>query len=111
MDHVCLPTIQYEKTPDDTVEYYKSAIDTEMLYVDNVQSLNDMINELKTCNEIGVDVEHHSYRTFLGLTCLIQISTVEKDYIVDPFPLWSAGNLTALNEIFGKPISVYSIRF
>ena len=53
-------------------------------------------------NEIGVDVEHHSYRTFLGLTSLIQISTSEKDYVVDPFPLWSTGNLTALNEVFGK---------
>ena len=61
-----------------------------------------MINELKSFTEIGVDVEHHNYRSFLGITCLIQISTIEKDYIVDPFPLWKDGHLTNLNEIFGK---------
>ena len=107
MEHLCLPTIQYEKTPEHAVENYKSTMDTEMFYVDNVKSLNDMINDLKMCNEIGVDVEHHSYRSFMGLTCLIQISSVEKDYIVDPFPLWSTGNLTALNEIFGKFVGIF----
>jgi len=30
-----------------------------------------------------------------------QISTEEKDYLVDPFPLWN--DMTVLNEIFANP--------
>ena len=49
----------------------------------------------------SVDVEHHSYRTFLGLTCLVQISTPDRDYIIDPFPIW--GEMWQLNEPFTDP--------
>lgn len=28
-------------------------------------------------------VQHHSYRTFLGITCLMQISTRFHDYLID----------------------------
>ena len=101
IDHLCLPARQCEKSPNTVFANYKSITDAEIIYVDSAQSLDRMILDLKSCNEIGVDVEHHSYRSFLGLTCLIQISTFEKDYIIDPFPLWSEECLTALNEIFG----------
>jgi exosome complex exonuclease RRP6 len=43
--------------------------------------------------EIALDLEAHSYRTFAGLTCLIQLSfqssTGEiQNFLIDPFPLW-----------------------
>ena len=64
--------------------------------------------DISVCNsksihfqEIGVDLEAHSYRSFQGIACLIQISSPVKDYIIDPFPLWS--DLTLLNEIFANP--------
>ena len=102
IDHLRLPENQIEKSEDNLSANYKSLPDTEAIYVDNPKSLNDMIENLKMFNAIGVDVEHHGYRSFLGITCLIQISTTEKDYIVDPFPLWSDGHMNKLNEIFGK---------
>ncbi|KAF2608031.1 hypothetical protein F2Q68_00044568 [Brassica cretica] len=34
-----------------------------------------------------VDLEHNQYRSFQGLTCLMQISTRTEDYIVDTFKL------------------------
>jgi len=74
---------------------------TPMMYVDTVDKLQEMVKELQTETMIGVDVEHHSYRSYLGLTCLIQISSVSKDYLVDPFPLWS--ELPILNEITANP--------
>ena len=101
-----LPASQIETSADSLVANYKSTSDTEAIYVDNAKSLNNMIDDLKLFNVIGVDVEHHGYRSFLGITCLIQISTIEKDYIVDPFPLWNDGHLTKLNEIFGKFIFI-----
>lgn len=53
---------------------------------------------MNKATEFAVDVEHNSYRSFLGLTCLIQISTREQDFIVDPFPVWS--HMSILNEPF-----------
>ena len=71
------------------------------MYVDTEDKLQTMIKELSAEPIIGVDVEHHNYRTYLGITCLIQISSAAKDYLVDPFPLWAA--LPALNEITANP--------
>lgn len=34
-----------------------------------------------------MDLEHNQYRSFQGLTCLMQISTRTEDYIVDTFKL------------------------
>jgi exosome complex exonuclease RRP6 len=36
---------------------------------------------------VAVDVEHSS-KSYEGLTCLIQISSRKKDYIIDVFPIW-----------------------
>lgn len=50
--------------------------------------------------EFAFDVEHHNFRSFLGLTCLIQISTLDSDYIIDPFPIWK--HMYHLNEPFSN---------
>lgn len=75
--------------------------EAQLFYVETPESLDKMIKQLKKEIEIAVDTEHHSYRTYLGLTSLIQISTRSQDYIVDPYPLWK--ELTALNEVFTDP--------
>lgn len=51
--------------------------------------------------------QHHSYRSFLGLTCLMQISTREEDFIIDTLELRS--ELYILNEVFTDP-SVVKVR-
>lgn len=53
------------------------AIETEKnyLFVDNMSNLKKMMKHLKTVDEIAIDLEHHSYRSFLGFTCLIQVNT------------------------------------
>jgi exosome complex exonuclease RRP6 len=75
--------------------------ETPLIFIVTPEELDAMITELREQKEIAVDVEHHSYRTFLGLTCLIQISTREKDYVIDTLALWR--ELEALNEIFTNP--------
>jgi len=47
--------------------------DTPLVMVDTLQKLKTMIEEIREFSEIGVDLEAHSYRTYLGLTCLIQV--------------------------------------
>ncbi|XP_017481740.1 PREDICTED: exosome component 10 [Rhagoletis zephyria] len=61
--------------------------ETELLYVDTIPKLNTAVEELRQHREIAIDVEHHSYRTFQGFSCLVQISTREKDYLFDALEL------------------------
>lgn len=76
-------------------------VTAEYNYVDTEKKLVDMLNELRSVKEIAVDLEHHSYRTFLGITCLMQISTRSKDYIIDTIALRE--ELHILNEVFTNP--------
>lgn len=75
--------------------------ETPLLYVDEIKNLKQMAQELKNATEISVDVEHHSYRTFQGITCLLQISTRTKDYVIDTLALRE--ELHILNEVFTNP--------
>eukprot|EP01023_Acetabularia_acetabulum_P011612 TRINITY_DN15389_c0_g2_i2.p1 TRINITY_DN15389_c0_g2~~TRINITY_DN15389_c0_g2_i2.p1 ORF type:complete len:438 (-),score=74.02 TRINITY_DN15389_c0_g2_i2:5-1318(-) len=52
-------------------------------YVNNLQTLESMAQELGQHSEIAVDLENYSYRSFEGLTCLMQVSSGECDYVVD----------------------------
>lgn len=46
-----------------------------------------MVEELLRESEIAVDVEHSS-KSYQGMTCLVQVSTRSRDYIIDVFPVW-----------------------
>lgn len=48
--------------------------------------------------------QHHSYRSFLGLTCLMQISTRTEDFIIDALELRS--EMYILNESLTNPAIV-----
>lgn len=75
--------------------------DTGYNFIDTDIKLREMLEELKVVKEIAVDLEHHSYRTFMGITCLLQISTRTKDYIVDTIALRE--ELHILNDVFTNP--------
>lgn len=74
---------------------------TSAIWVDTVDGLNEMIKELLQLSEIAVDLEHHDYRSYYGIVCLMQISNREKDWIIDTLVL--RGDLSALNKIFTDP--------
>lgn len=63
--------------------------------------LQRLIEDLKSCKDIAIDLEHHSMRSFQGLTCLMQISTRTKDYLIDALALRL--QLPQLGEIFANP--------
>jgi exosome complex exonuclease RRP6 len=46
-----------------------------------------MAKKLQKSSEIAVDLEHHSYRSYLGITCLMQISDRDEDFIIDTLAL------------------------
>ncbi|VDH99532.1 exosome complex exonuclease RRP6 [Mytilus galloprovincialis] len=75
--------------------------ETECMIVTNLEELKDLCNTLMTQEEIAIDLEHHSYRSFQGLTCLMQISTRTNDYIIDTLEL--RNELHLLNVVFTDP--------
>lgn len=80
---------------------YKPLENTEFKFIEKPSDIKILLEDLKNQKEIAVDLEHHSYRTFQGITCLMQISTMNTDYLIDTLALRS--ELHQLNEIFTKP--------
>ncbi|POR36144.1 Exosome complex exonuclease rrp6 [Tolypocladium paradoxum] len=78
------------------------ADETCATWVDTYEGVLDMLKELKKAKEIAVDLEHHDFRTYTGLVCLMQISTREEDWIVDTLRPWRH-KLEVLNEVFADP--------
>lgn len=115
------PSMKFERTP--TTKLLENAI-----WIDSHDALKDLSELLQKqqisgengddgnnaatptepfVKEIAIDLEAHSYRSFAGMICLIQISlevpvedghkkdgessknrVERKDYFIDPFPVW-----------------------
>lgn len=90
---------------------YQPVETTEATFVDTYEGVLEMLEELKEAKEIAVDLEHHDFRTYVGLVSLMQISTREKDWIVDTLQPWRH-KLEVLNEVFTNPkiVKVCSVK-
>jgi exosome complex exonuclease RRP6 len=75
---------------------------TTATFVEDEKALEEMVEELKKAREIAVDLEHHDYRTYVGIVSLMQISTRDKDWIIDTLKPWRR-KLERLNEVFADP--------
>ncbi|KAI0475535.1 ribonuclease H-like domain-containing protein [Xylariaceae sp. FL0804] len=75
---------------------------TSATFVNTFEGVLQMLEELKGATEIAIDTEHHDFRTYGGLLSLMQISTREKDWIVDTLQPWRH-KLEVLNEVFADP--------
>ncbi|KAK8260390.1 hypothetical protein V6Z12_D13G118300 [Gossypium hirsutum] len=60
---------------------------TPFKLVEEVKDLKELAAKLRSVNEFAVDLEHNQYRSFQGLTCLIQISTRNENFVVDTLKL------------------------
>ncbi|XP_019093567.1 PREDICTED: protein RRP6-like 1 [Camelina sativa] len=76
--------------------------ETTFKIVEEVKDLKELAATLQSVEEFAVDLEHNQYRSFQGLTCLMQISTRTEDYIVDTFKLWDHIG-PYLRELFKDP--------
>lgn len=61
-----------------------------------------MLDELKQAKEVAIDLEHHDEHSYIGLVSLMQISTRQKDWVVDTLKPWRQ-DLQVLNEVFVDP--------
>lgn len=73
----------------------------DAIWIDSSEKLDHLIQELLQADAIAVDLEHHNLRTFMGLTCLIQISTRQQDYIIDALAIRE--DVHKLQEVFLNP--------
>lgn len=78
---------------------------TTATFVDTEKALDEMLQELKQAKEIAIDLEHHDQRSYIGIVSLMQISTRDRDWIVDTLVPWRR-KLQALNEVFADPTIV-----
>ncbi|KAJ0695385.1 putative 3'-5' exonuclease domain, ribonuclease H-like superfamily [Helianthus annuus] len=60
---------------------------TSFKLVQDVKVLKELAAKLCDANESAVDLEYNQYRSFQGLTCLMQISIRTEDFIVDTLKL------------------------
>ena len=81
---------------------YLPPTETEAIFVDTREGVEEMLAELRKASEIAIDLEHHDTHSYVGIVCLMQISTRQKDWIIDTLVPWRA-DLEVLNEVFADP--------
>ena len=89
------------KVPDEAQKYGLLA-DTPFTFVDTEEVLMEVVEKLAAAKEIAIDLEHHSVRTYLGITCLMQVSTREEDFVIDTIALKKKLG-DALRGVFDNP--------
>ncbi|KAM9521449.1 exosome complex component 10 [Guaruba guarouba] len=85
-------------------QMYRPIKETPCHFITTLDELVELNEKLTNCKDFALDLEHHSYRSFLGLTCLMQISTRTEDFIIDVLELRS--DMYILNETFTDPAIV-----
>ena len=53
---------------------------------------------MRDATEIAVDLQHHSYRSYSGFLCLMQIGDRETDWVIDLLAVHD--EVEALSEVF-----------
>ncbi|KAF8802130.1 hypothetical protein BYT27DRAFT_7113139 [Phlegmacium glaucopus] len=91
------PRMFVPRTPD----LPPSLEDTQATWVATTDAFQSMLSKLRKATEIAVDLEHHSYRSYSGFLCLMQISDREEDWVVDLLAVRDEVEL--LNEVFTDP--------
>lgn len=68
-----------------------------------------MVDKLKLAQELAVDLEYHSTRSFTGFLCLMQISTRDEDFVVDVIRLRKEVREGKLGGVLADP-SIVKVR-
>ncbi|RAH39655.1 exosome nuclease subunit RRP6 [Aspergillus brunneoviolaceus CBS 621.78] len=93
------PASTYTVSPPREYQPWES---TTATFVDTLEGVQEMLQELKGAKEIAIDLEHHDVHSYQGLVSLMQISTRDKDWVVDTLKPWRE-ELQVLNEVFADP--------
>lgn len=58
--------------------------DTPLVMVEDARTLDEVVERLSRAPVIGVDTESDSFYSYQEKVCLVQISDLEADYVIDP---------------------------
>ncbi|GAA5848393.1 hypothetical protein JCM9279_006552 [Rhodotorula babjevae] len=77
-------------------------------WIGDAKALERLVDDIRAAGaaghkELAIDLEHHDFRAWAGTTCLIQLSTRSKDYVIDALEPAVRDNLDCLNEFFTDP--------
>ena len=70
--------------------------DTPLIIVEDTESLEAVVEELMKAPIIGVDTEADSFHHYRERVCLIQLSDLKQDYIIDPLKIEDCSSLQRL---------------
>lgn len=70
------------------------------IWVDSPKELNVLVESLNQEASLAVDTESNSLHAYREQVCLIQFSTLQADYLVDPLAI---ADLTPLGKVFANP--------
>src|SRR5208337_1452332 len=68
--------------------------------IENQHDFSKLICSLEKSAHVAIDTESNSFYAYFNRICLIQVSTEEQDYIIDPF---SVGDIEAFGKIVSSP--------
>jgi len=88
------------KAPEKIVKF-KSLEESACTWISTVDDLHKLASLLEAQDAFAIDLEHHSYRSFQGFVCLMQISTRNEDFLVDTLELRE--HMHVLNTSFTHP--------
>lgn len=80
-------------------QHMNSNVIQPAILIETSRQLLDMILDLRDQSFIGVDTESNSLFEYQEKICLIQFSTIDRDYLVDTIKL---KDISPLNEIFSS---------
>ncbi|KAJ2454334.1 exosome nuclease subunit [Coemansia sp. RSA 2336] len=101
ISHIEYPSWLYETAEPQPPRAWDS---TPFEFVETEEQLHAMMGHLLEAQEVAIDLEHHDYRSYQGFTCLVQLSTRTRDFVVDALAL--RAELTVLNEVTADPSKV-----
>ena len=66
-------------------------------YIDSTRDLNQLVDSLRSEPRVACDTESNSLHAYRGKTCLIQLSTPDRDVLIDPLQI---ADISALGAVF-----------
>ncbi|MDR3555451.1 MAG: HRDC domain-containing protein [Syntrophobacteraceae bacterium] len=71
-----------------------------VVLIENRRDFSNFLQELENSTHVAIDTESNSFYAYFNRVCLIQVSTSEQDYIIDPL---SVGDIHDLGETLSNP--------
>jgi len=69
-------------------------------YIDSDEALRDLVDSLRSESLLAIDTESNNLYAYRTQVCLIQLSTRQQDYIIDPFAI---DDMQPLGELLADP--------